>query len=133
MPGFDLVELLGFGSGGEVWLAREHATDGTVALKRLRPGADLAAYRIAQEGLTNALRHAGATEVTVRVRYEPHGVEVEVVDDGRGLGHPNGRAGGHGLVGVRERVALYDGTVTLSDGHDGGVRLVATIPVKETR
>ena len=99
----------------------------------LPPGADLAAYRIAQEGLTNALRHAGATEVTVRVRYEPHGVEVEVVDDGRGLGRMNGRAGGHGLVGVRERVALYDGTVTLSDGPGGGVRLVATIPVKETR
>ena len=99
----------------------------------LPPGADLAAYRIAQEGLTNALRHAGATAVTVRVRYEPHGVEVEVVDDGRGLGHANGRAGGHGLVGVRERVALYDGTVTLSDGPDGGVRLVATIPVKEIR
>ena len=99
----------------------------------LPPGADLAAYRIAQEGLTNALRHAGATEVTVRVRYEPHGVEVEVVDDGRGLGGTNGRPGGHGLVGVRERVALYDGTVALSEGPGGGVRLLATIPVKETR
>jgi signal transduction histidine kinase len=99
----------------------------------LPPGADLAAYRIAQEGLTNALRHAGATEVTVRVRYEPHGVEVEVTDDGRGLHASDPRSVGHGLVGVRERVALYDGTVALTEGPGGGVRLVATIPVKETR
>ena len=99
----------------------------------LPPGADLAAYRIAQEGLTNALRHAGATEVTVRVRYGPHGVEVEVADDGRGLGVADSGPAGHGLVGVRERVALYDGTVSLSEGPAGGTRLVATIPVKETR
>ena len=99
----------------------------------LSPGADLAAYRIAQEGLTNALRHAGATEVTVRVRYGPHGVEVEVTDDGRGLGASDPRSAGHGLVGVRERVALYEGTVSLTDEPGGGVRLVATIPVKETR
>lgn len=99
----------------------------------LSPGADLAAFRIAQEGLTNALRHAGATEVTVRVRYEPHGVEVAVTDDGQGLAGRDGSWAGHGLVGVRERVALYGGTVDLTESPDGGVRLVATIPVKEGR
>lgn len=99
----------------------------------LPPGADLAAFRIAQEGLTNALRHAGATAVTVRVRYGSHDVAVEVVDDGRGLVAAAAGAGGHGLVGVRERVALYDGTVALDETPDGGVRLVATIPVKEPR
>ena len=99
----------------------------------LPPGADLAAFRIAQEGLTNALRHAGATEVTVRLRYGPGDVEVEVLDDGRGLGAADPRAGGHGLVGVRERVALYDGTVVLDETPGGGARLLATIPVKEPR
>ena len=99
----------------------------------LPPGADLAAYRIAQEGLTNALRHSGASTVQVRVRYAPHEVTVEVVDDGAGLAATDPRSHGHGLVGVRERVALYDGTVEVSDVPGGGVRLLATIPVKETR
>jgi signal transduction histidine kinase len=99
----------------------------------LPPGADLAAYRIAQEGLTNALRHAGATEVRVRVRYGTQVVTVEVVDDGVGLAATDARSHGHGLVGVRERVALYDGTVEVADAPGGGVRLRATIPVKEGR
>jgi signal transduction histidine kinase len=92
----------------------------------LPPGIDLAAYRIAQEGLTNALRHSGATQVTVVVRHEPEGVHVEVQDNGRGLRRT--RSPGHGLVGVRERVALYDGTVEVSNGPAGGVRLSATLP-----
>src|SRR3712207_4241380 len=92
----------------------------------LPPGIDLAAYRIAQEGLTNALRHSAASQVTVSVRHEPDELRVDVRDDGHGLRrteHP-----GHGLVGVRERVALYDGTVEVANGADGGVRLTATPP-----
>jgi signal transduction histidine kinase len=96
----------------------------------LPPGADLAAYRIAQEGLTNALRHSGATEVSVRVRYSPHDVTVEVVDDGRGVSAAGPRSAGHGLVGVRERVALYDGEVQMTQEAGGGVRLRATIPLR---
>jgi signal transduction histidine kinase len=96
----------------------------------LPPGADLAAYRIAQEGITNALRHADATRVRVRLRYGPGEVEVQVDDDGRGL-EARAPDGGHGLVGVRERVALYGGTVRVSQAPEGGVRLVATLPVKE--
>lgn len=129
-PGLaELPRLVEKAGGGDVAIHLE--IDGEPF--ELPPGADLAAYRIAQEGLTNALRHAGATEVTVRVRYEPHGIEVEVTDDGRGLDAADPRSVGHGLVGVRERVALYDGTVALTEGPAGGVRLVATIPVKETR
>jgi signal transduction histidine kinase len=92
----------------------------------LPPGIDLAAYRIAQEGLTNALRHSGASEVTVGVRHEPDSLQVQVRDNGRGLQRTKNP--GHGLVGVRERVALYDGTVELANGPDGGVCLTATLP-----
>ena len=92
----------------------------------LPPGIDLAAYRIAQEGLTNALRHSGASEVTVSVHHEPGTVKVEVRDNGRGLKRTKNP--GHGLVGVRERVALYDGTVDVANGPDGGVSLTATLP-----
>ena len=92
----------------------------------LPPGIDLAAYRIAQEGLTNALRHSGASEVVVAVRHEPDTVRVEVRDNGRGLQRTKNP--GHGLVGVRERVALYDGTVDVANSPDGGVRLTAVLP-----
>jgi signal transduction histidine kinase len=105
----------------------------------LSPGVDLAAYRIAQEGLTNALRHAHATRALVLVRYAPGQLDVEVEDNGRGLarGHSsNGRpatatGGGHGLVGIRERVALYGGTVELGPSSTGGVRLAVSLPLKE--
>jgi signal transduction histidine kinase len=93
----------------------------------LSPGLDLAAYRIAQEGITNAVRHSGATEARVLVRYGPQRLDVEVVDNGHGLdGEPGG---GHGLVGIRERVALYGGTVSLEPSSTGGVRLAASLPL----
>jgi signal transduction histidine kinase len=93
----------------------------------LPPGLDLAAYRIAQEGLTNALRHADASEVTITIDYGEQALVVEVRDDGRG---PAAREGGpgHGLVGIRERVALYGGSVALDAAHPRGARLVATLP-----
>jgi signal transduction histidine kinase len=102
----------------------------------LSPGVDLAAYRIAQEGLTNALRHAHASRARVLVRYAPGRLDVEVEDNGRGLrrsanGSP-GSAGGHGLVGIRERVALYGGSVELVPSSTGGVRLAVSLPLKET-
>jgi signal transduction histidine kinase len=95
----------------------------------LSPGIDLAGYRIAQEGLTNALRHSRATRAQVLVRYSPQRLEIEVDDNGRGL-VPN-RNGGHGLVGIRERVALYGGTVDLGPSPSGGVRLAASLPLQE--
>jgi signal transduction histidine kinase len=80
---------------------------------RLPPGVDLAAYRIIQEALTNTLRHAGPAHAEVLVRYQQHAVELEVLDDGRGPGPRDGAGGasGHGLVGMRERIALYGGTL----------------------
>ncbi len=95
----------------------------------LSPGVDLAAYRIAQEGLTNAVRHAQASEAQVLVRYGPHRLDIEVEDNGRGLApNPNG---GHGLVGIRERVALYGGSVDLGASPSGGVRLAVSLPLEE--
>jgi len=94
----------------------------------LPPGVDLAAYRIVQEGLTNVLRHAQATHATVTLDYGPTMLEVVVADDGRGGA---GAGGGHGLVGIRERVALYGGTVTAGPRPGGGFRLAATLKVRE--
>ena len=86
------------------------------AAKPLPPGVDLSAYRIVQEALTNALQHAGPASAQVVIRYRPGEVELEITDDGRGTG--DGREGGHGLVGLRERVALVGGNV--ETGTDGG-------------
>jgi signal transduction histidine kinase len=98
----------------------------------LPPGLDLAAYRVAQEGLTNALRHSGGSRVEVTVGYQPQQLEVAVTDNGHGIGSsPPGLGHGNGLVGIRERVALYRGTVTLDQLPSGGSRLLARFPVGE--
>jgi signal transduction histidine kinase len=96
----------------------------------LPPGVDLAAYRIVQEGLTNALRHSGAERARVMLGYGQGRLDIVVEDDGKGLAEVT--TGGHGLVGVRERVALYDGDVRIGPGPSGGVRLAASLPVRET-
>lgn len=90
------------------------------------PGVDISAYRIVQEGLTNALRHAHAGRADVRVAYDDDAVEIEITDDGRG-GVVNG-GGGHGLSGMRERVALYGGTFAAGPAPSGGWRLHARLP-----
>jgi signal transduction histidine kinase len=84
-------------------------------------GVDISAYRIVQEGLTNALKHANATEAEVSLHYAPDQLSIEVRDNGRGTSHSNGR--GHGLVGIRERVRLYDGEMTTSTPKGGGFLL----------
>jgi signal transduction histidine kinase len=94
----------------------------------LPPGLDLAAFRIAQEGLTNALRHAEASRITITVEYDEHELGIEVRDDGRGP-HPRDGTPGHGLVGIRERVALYGGTVELEGAEPRGARLRARLPL----
>ena len=88
---------------------------------------DLTAYRIIQEALTNALRHAGPAQAQVSIRYRPHELDLEIADDGRGeAAHANGT--GNGLAGMRERVALYGGT--LDAGHsDAGFTVHARLPV----
>jgi signal transduction histidine kinase len=92
----------------------------------LAPGVDLSAYRIVQEALTNAIKHANARSARLRLRYEADAVAIEVVDDGVG-GTVNGT--GHGLVGMRERVELYRGTLEAGALADGGFRVHARLPV----
>jgi signal transduction histidine kinase len=94
----------------------------------LAAGVDLSAYRIVQEALTNALKHAGPASARVTVRYGNDELDIEIADDGRG-----GAAavpGGHGLVGMRERVALYGGTIESGPRAGGGFVLRAQLPVE---
>jgi signal transduction histidine kinase len=88
---------------------------------------DLSAYRIVQEGLTNALKHAHASHAEVTVRYRPDELELNVVDDGKGPATTNGH--GHGLVGIRERVNIYGGEMSAGAAAAGGFILSARLPV----
>jgi len=91
----------------------------------LPPGIDLSAYRIVQEALTNALKHAGPARAWVVVRYGADEVEVEVGNDGVA----NGSGDGYGLIGMRERVALCGGDLTAGARPGGGYAISARLPV----
>jgi signal transduction histidine kinase len=101
--------------------------------RQLPPAVDTAAFRIVQESLTNVIRHAGAARATVAVRHGDGGVEIEVTDDGRGAvsgnGNTDGGGGGHGLAGMRERVALLGGDLYAGTRRSGGYRVRARIPL----
>ncbi|PWU25659.1 MAG: sensor histidine kinase [Candidatus Rokuibacteriota bacterium] len=92
----------------------------------LPAGVDLTAYRLVQEGLTNAIKHANAKHAEVLVRYDDGHVELTVSDDGTGDG--GGESGGHGLVGMRERITVYGGELDAGPQPQGGYRLHATLP-----
>jgi len=94
----------------------------------LPAGLDLAAYRIVQEALTNAGRHSGATRVGVRLRYRPDDLEIEVNDNGRGAGVGIPTGAGHGLVGMRERAALYGGRLDIATAPSTGFTVRAVLP-----
>ena len=93
----------------------------------LPAGVDLAAYRIVQEALTNAVRHSGGDRATVDVTYAPREVAIRVVDDG--IAQPVAGGGGHGLVGMRERAALYGGSLEAGPGPAGGFEVRAVLPL----
>jgi signal transduction histidine kinase len=95
--------------------------------EQLPSSVDLTAYRLVQEGLTNAIKHAGASHAEVVVRYGDGHVELTVTDDGSGDG--GGESGGHGLVGMRERVSVYGGELEAGPLAEGGYRLRAKLPV----
>ncbi len=114
---------------------REAGLDASLVIegqvRELAPGVDLSAYRIVQEALTNVIRHAAARHAVVTLSYSPDALGVTVLDDG--VGPPaavNGSSGGHGLVGMRERVALFGGRLETGRRDDGtGYRVHASLPV----
>jgi signal transduction histidine kinase len=93
-------------------------------------GIDLSVYRVIQEALTNALKHAGDARAEVRLRYGGDALEVEIVDDGRGSA--NGHVGGHGLAGMRERVAVFGGEFAAGPRPEGGFSVRARLPLQES-
>jgi signal transduction histidine kinase len=109
----------------EAGLPVELRIEGTPA--HLPAGIDLTAYRIVQEALTNAVKHARADRAEVVVRYANGTVELTISDDGRGGGDGGGSR--HGLVGMRERVSVYGGELEAGPQPGGGFRLRATLPV----
>ena len=93
-------------------------------------GIELSAYRIVQEALTNALKHAGDARASVLVRYGTDSLELEIVDDGSGDTQSSVSRGGHGLVGMRERVALYGGRLDAGRSQSGGFAVRVLLPVR---
>jgi signal transduction histidine kinase len=98
--------------------------------QELPASVELSAYRIVQEALTNSLKHSKASRAQVAVRYRPDSVEIEVTDNGRGLSEraPDGSKGGRGLLGMRERVALFGGDLSAGAAPTGGYRVQARLP-----
>jgi signal transduction histidine kinase len=93
----------------------------------LAPGVELAIYRVVQEALTNARKHAGDARAAVMLRYGDDEVSAEVRDDGSGA--ENGHGSGHGLIGMRERVAVYGGSLDAARRAEGGFAVEVRIPL----
>ena len=125
-PGLEHVAKL-VEQAREAGLATDLRVEGAVV--ELPAGIDLTAYRLVQEGLTNTLKHAEATRAEVLVRYDDGRVELVIRDDGCGSGSASG--GGHGLVGMRERVAVCGGDFHAGPRSGGGYELRASLPVRE--
>ncbi len=108
----------------EAGVAVQVSTQGD--LSRLPAGLDLSVYRIIQESLTNVMKHAQASRADVQVHCRPQALEIDVVDDGNGAGAAGGD--GFGLIGMRERVAVYGGRVQAGRVDSGGYRVHAVLP-----
>ncbi|MFD9355759.1 sensor histidine kinase [Streptomyces sp. NPDC060031] len=125
-PGLDrLPELVE--QAAAAGLAVEITAEGKA--RTLAPGADLAAFRIVQEALTNVVRHSGSRAARVRLTWRPDSLELRVDDDGPATGSAAGGSG-NGLVGMRERAAALGGGIEAGPRPDGGYRVGARIPLK---
>jgi signal transduction histidine kinase len=126
-PGLDDLPTL-VRQVGEAGLPVELQVEGE--RRELPVGIELSAYRIVQEALTNALKHAGQAHASVRVRYSADSLELEIVDDGAGERQAPIAPGGHGLVGMRERVALYGGRLDAGRRPSGGFAVRVLLPIQ---
>jgi signal transduction histidine kinase len=95
----------------------------------LAASVDLTLYRIVQEALTNALKHAKATHADVMVCYGADEIRMEVTDDGRGPPSPTAPSAGGGTIGMRERVALFGGELQMGPGRQGGYAVQVCLPI----
>jgi len=124
LPGMDQLDAL-------VSATRQAGIDVTVQIEGepepLAPGIDLTAFRIIQEALTNTIKHAGPATARLTVRYRADTLELEIVDDGDGVGTGDGT--GHGLIGMRERAALYGGELKVGAREDGGYAVRVRLPI----
>jgi signal transduction histidine kinase len=127
-PGLDGLDSLLEEIGRAGLPVQLHVDGEPVALPR---GIDLSAYRIVQEGLTNALKHAHASNADVTVRYRPDELHIEVRDNGEGSSTSDGL--GHGLVGVRERVKIYGGEMSAGTANGSGFILSTRLPLSADR
>ena len=115
-------------------MAQAQASGATVDLlvegeqRELPPAIELSAYRIAQEALTNSLKHAPGSAAHVHVEYGPDTIGIVVTDDGPGM---EAGEGGHGLIGMRERVELFGGTFRVGTEPGGGFGVHARLPIPE--
>jgi len=101
--------------------------------RELPEGVGLCAYRIVQEALTNTLKHADASQAQVSVRYVSDALELRIVDDGRRAPPVNGDTAGHGLIGMRERVALFGGELSVGPLVGQGFEVSARLPLEEAK
>jgi signal transduction histidine kinase len=127
-PGLDGLDSLLEEIGRAGLPVQLHVDGEPVALPR---GIDLSAYRIVQEGLTNALKHARASNADVTVRYRPDELQIDVRDNGKGNSTSDGL--GHGLVGVRERVKIYGGEMSAGTANGSGFILSTRLPLSANR
>ena len=99
-------------------------------LERLSTGVDLAGYRILQEALTNALKHAAGASVEASVACTDDGLQIDVINDGNPTSRASSEHVGHGLLGMRERVALYGGELSTGPRDGGGFAVHARLPLE---
>ena len=124
-PGLDQVDAL-------IKTAREAGLEASLKVtgqpRPLPAALDLSAYRILQEAITNVLKHAHASRVELTIAYQPDAVLLTVSDNGIGAQQPVGASSGHGLIGLRERVDLFNGELTSGSGSLGGYVVRAKLP-----
>ena len=129
-PGLERIDEL-IGQVREAGLPVELSVLGEA--RPLPEGVGLCAYRIVQEALTNTLKHAHASTAQVHLRYVADALELQVLDDGRGTTSLNGEIAGQGLIGMRERVALFGGELTAEPRSGRGYEIRARLPLEETK